>query len=310
MQRAIVNFFNGRKREEELKEEELQDPELKDAIRIWNSASKDTNYFCPDADKAWSCVAGKIRNKSNSASARFFYWAAASIGIILGAYFAFDFYLSPSTLPEVEIVAHNNEVTEAKLSDGSTVWINAGGSISYDPGNPRAISLKGEAFFQVTHHQESPFVVESSGVRTTVLGTEFNINDRSDVVTIDVLSGKVEINALNKTVLATPHTRITVSREENTVTKTASTGGNFLFWKTGLLEFHDTPLAQILDQINYHYKSDVKAISQLSQCRLTLSLNKMTLEESLDVIATLVDGTVKKQGAAYTIHGQDCKQVK
>lgn len=310
MQRETVKFFDGKKQNEKLQEEESQLPELNDAIRIWNNSPQDTSHFCPDVDVAWNCVKGKLEKKSVSRAIRTWYWAAASVLVVLGAYFVTNSYLSSDISGQNVLSARDGEVREVVLADGTLVWINAGGTISYDAENPRIINLEGEAFFKVSHNPSEPFIVNSSGVETKVLGTEFNVNDRHNMVTIDVVSGKVEINALNKTILATPQTRVEVSNKENTVKKTTSSDQNFLFWKTGLLNFHDSLLEDILAEINGHYKADVTVLPQLSQCKLTLSLNKMSLEESLDVIATLLKGTVNRTGSTYIIQAEPCQLPK
>lgn len=65
-----------------------------------------------------------------------------------------------------------------KLPDGTSVWLNACSEIVYPAvfsGKKREVKLNGEAYFEVTHHAESPFVVRTEKCSIEVLGTKFNV---------------------------------------------------------------------------------------------------------------------------------------
>src|SRR5687768_11794332 len=65
-----------------------------------------------------------------------------------------------------------------KLPDGSTVVLNGGSKLEFPESfapDVREVTLKGEAYFDITHDPKRPFVVHTGKVRTTVLGTAFNI---------------------------------------------------------------------------------------------------------------------------------------
>ncbi len=81
----------------------------------------------------------------------------------------------------VEIIAKKGIRKEFKLPDGTSVVLNSGSTISYDPEmnsrESREVSLVGEAFFKVAHNAARPFRVKSPKVVIKVLGTEFNLKD-------------------------------------------------------------------------------------------------------------------------------------
>jgi ferric-dicitrate binding protein FerR (iron transport regulator) len=66
------------------------------------------------------------------------------------------------------------------LSDGTTVFLNAGSSIRYPvqfiSGTDRTVFLHGEAFFDVVK-SERPFIVNVDKISIEVLGTRFNLAD-------------------------------------------------------------------------------------------------------------------------------------
>src|SRR5690606_25451661 len=64
------------------------------------------------------------------------------------------------------------------LPDGSKVWLNAASTLnfpqSFSP-SERLVQLEGEAYFEIAHRPNQPFIVESNGQRIQVLGTHFNV---------------------------------------------------------------------------------------------------------------------------------------
>ncbi|AXY72854.1 DUF4974 domain-containing protein [Paraflavitalea soli] len=65
------------------------------------------------------------------------------------------------------------------LPDGSVVTLRSNSSITlahnFEQGN-RELSLSGEAFFDVTHRENHPFIVHTNEVNIEVLGTAFNVS--------------------------------------------------------------------------------------------------------------------------------------
>ena len=69
------------------------------------------------------------------------------------------------------------------LPDGTNVWLNARSEMCYPAaftGNKREITLDGEAYFEVTHNDDKPFVVQTNKCNVEVLGTKFNVEAYSD----------------------------------------------------------------------------------------------------------------------------------
>ncbi|TZF82517.1 hypothetical protein FW774_13480 [Pedobacter sp. BS3] len=67
-------------------------------------------------------------------------------------------------------------------------------------GNTREVYLTGEAFFQVTHNPQKPFIAHTDGLNTCVLGTSFNINAYPQLaqVRVSVATGKASVTANHK----------------------------------------------------------------------------------------------------------------
>jgi ferric-dicitrate binding protein FerR (iron transport regulator) len=64
------------------------------------------------------------------------------------------------------------------MSDGTQIWLNSGSKITYDDEygkSNRTVNLVGEAFFDVKHDPEHPFIIHTKSLNLKVLGTAFNV---------------------------------------------------------------------------------------------------------------------------------------
>ena len=82
------------------------------------------------------------------------------------------------------------------LPDGSKVWLISSTQLSYRNSfwsKKRQVALVGEAYFEVVHNDDSPFIVSSKNIQTRVLGTKFNVRARAEEekVVTTLLKGSV-----------------------------------------------------------------------------------------------------------------------
>jgi len=87
------------------------------------------------------------------------------------------------------------------LPDGSFITLNSHSALTYQKeefASKRAITLKGEAFFNVIHDENRPFSVKVNDVLVNVLGTSFNVRSIGAKTEIIVESGVVGVAANGK----------------------------------------------------------------------------------------------------------------
>lgn len=152
------------------------------------------------------------------------------------------------------------------LPDGSMVYLNSGGSITYPTifdKHERRIRLKGEAYFNVKNDPESPFYVDlpEKDVSIKVLGTEFNLEayEEEDEVRTTLLSGKVSIllsdkysNATREQVLQ-PQQKAIFNTEKETWNVNYTDGYADIGWTQGKLIFKDTKMTEVLRELSHFY---------------------------------------------------------
>jgi transmembrane sensor len=109
--------------------------------------------------------------------------------------------------------------TQIKLPDGTLVMLNADSKLTYPDnflGNTREVNLEGEAFFEVTHNPEKPFIVHTKLMDIRVLGTVFNVRSYADdnISEASLLKGSIQVTLKNRKdekIMLVPNEKISVS---------------------------------------------------------------------------------------------------
>ena len=99
------------------------------------------------------------------------------------------------------IITQNGSRTRSLLTDGTTVWLNAGSKLFYENdfnGITREVSLEGEAFFEVVKQTNRPFIVHTSGIDIRVLGTAFNVKSYPEDKNVETTLYRGQVQVLRQ----------------------------------------------------------------------------------------------------------------
>lgn len=188
--------------------------------------------------------------------------------------------LSPAQFP-TELETAIGGYLEQTLADGSTVKLNTDSriDIAYNEKQRHIFLRRGEAFFDVAHGPERPFVVHANGKIIRAVGTAFAVRLDSADLRVTVTEGRVELRAQPPAApngmpdhAAPPETipenapppvgamlqagqRLVLSTREvvpkiNTVTEEEIRRS--LSWREGLFDFSETPLDQVVREFDRH----------------------------------------------------------
>jgi len=143
------------------------------------------------------------------------------------------------------------------LVDGSNVELNTQTVLRTEMGKrKREVWLDvGEAFFEVAHRENEPFVVHAGRHTITVLGTKFSVRRDMNRVTVNVLEGRVRVDdgpgpTAHAAIITAGDTAI--SRGESTLitAKSDDRVADALAWRDGKLTFDQAPLTQVVAEFN------------------------------------------------------------
>lgn len=167
-----------------------------------------------------------------------------------------------------KIVWNEFQITNGKkkiitLSDNSKITINSGSYFKYpksnDP-NKFEVFLDGEAYFEIAPNKNRKFIVHTSTITTTVLGTKFNVNafKNEDEHSVSLIEGKVEIENIsngiknNKTILNPLEQYVSINNNNNIRIKSFIISEE-VGWKDNILIFNKKSLKQILKVLSRNY---------------------------------------------------------
>ena len=168
------------------------------------------------------------------------------------------------------LTTSKGETYSIVLSDGTTVTLNSASSIRYPivfPGGERKTEITGEAFFDVTHNVDQPFVVSIPGkdIDVKVLGTQFNISDyEDDRPRVTLVKGSVMVNLnrvgkagnIQKSVFIKPGQQAFVADNKLAVTDHINMD-EVLAWKNGLFYFDNASITTVMHQLERWYNIEV-----------------------------------------------------
>lgn len=153
------------------------------------------------------------------------------------------------------------------LPDGTRVWLNADSRLIYPAsfnGAKREVELSGEAYFEVAHDANRPFVVSVRDAKVNVLGTRFNIRayDAQPLETA-LLEGAVAFNHGTASRVLKPGEQAVVDAE-GTLDVVPANLEKVMAWKKGYFYFEDTPIRDIMDELARWYDAEVDYVGDLS----------------------------------------------
>ena len=186
-------------------------------------------------------------------------------------------------------IGENKTIT---LSDGTKVTLNANTTFSYPEKfseGSRNVSLQGEAFFDVAHNREKPFVVATeNGMNIQVLGTVFNVKSypEDENVETTLVSGKVKVveEQNQKTVVLAPSQRATYVKDADKLIVDNVQTKKFTAWRQGKLIYDETPIRQVISDLKRKYKVDISVESPgIMDYKYTGEFDNLGIEQILDL---------------------------
>ena len=195
------------------------------------------------------------------------------------------------------------------LPDSTQVWLNANSSLEYPEGledKKREVTLIGEAYFDVRHAEERPFIIHTGKVVTTVLGTAFNIKAYpfSKNVQVSVSKGKVQVSRDERMIaILQKGQQIRIGEADTAIRRRSIDVEKISFWQKGMLSYDDESIGEIVQDLEQVYNLDIQVNdSSLMQTRITTSFDRnVGVTQALKIISRLVDRQVNYRNGSYVI---------
>ena len=211
--------------------------------------------------------------------------------------------------------------TKTVLPDGTQVWLNGNSHISYQEdfgrNNKREVDLIGEAFFDVTHNADAPFIVHAKTINITVKGTAFNVKAYPEDKNVEtsLLRGIVEVSTKadpKRKFILKPSEKITIAvATEKEILQTLTSKKAIVknnndtklyhidnlqpepstsiipevAWLQNKLVFNGEPLSEIVERMQRWYGTTIEIKDdRLKDLRFTGAFNNETLPQALSAL--------------------------
>jgi len=142
------------------------------------------------------------------------------------------------------------EARDVVLDDGTKVSLAPGSAlaVSFAPLERGVTLLAGEAFFAVKPDAARPFRVSARGVRTTVLGTAFNVRLDPQAVEVSVSEGRVEVDAVGTADVLAAGDALRIATDGDRARGSVARDG-VASWRRGLLVLEDRTLGAAVAEL-------------------------------------------------------------
>lgn len=164
-------------------------------FQCWNELKSDSDSYC--SQSSWENISTRLGFKTSTVSWRKYWYVAASL--LLCVFITTVWFLhNYDTTKTLIVKTGKGEYKTIILSDSSTIYLGPSSEITCAENftdTVRLVRLKGDAWFEVTHMSDKPFIVKSTNLTTKVIGTKFNVRDyKKDTCAIAyLLTGAIEV---------------------------------------------------------------------------------------------------------------------
>ena len=276
---VILKYIRGTASEEEKAEVDLwlkKHPDNEEALlqiaRIYYACRTQERIVSRDPLRAYWKVDKKLKSQSHLIeSQKKDHYAifhriviellkvAAIVLILLGGNFLLQKDDQMESFPSFQtLYVPAGQRAELVLPDSTKVWLNANSKLVYPTSfkeGIRQVELDGEAYFDVKHNGDNPFVVRTKSMNVTVLGTEFNVSAYSGIEEFNIafLRGSVELNSSDRSGKYRMKAGEQIFYREGKYVSAQIGNMDYFKWKEGVLSFNNQPIHVIIDKLRLYY---------------------------------------------------------
>lgn len=267
-----------------------------------------------DKSQAWRSVSKRISTMRRSRTLGFTPLRIAAAVLVLVSVAAAVYLLIPSTPMKEEWITTNSkeEIFNLPLPEGTSIVLNKNSTLSYPKefkNATRLVKLTGQAFFDVMHKPDQPFIIECGDVSIKVLGTAFNVSglNNASIVETQVTRGKVMMYDKDNSIIIEAGWTGSYERSSKKLSLKKTKTENNLGYATHTFTFEDTSLKQVTENLSESYGvTFVFENEKLKDCHLTSSYNNKPLSFILNVIAESLNLEYTVKGNTVYLSGNGC----
>lgn len=189
--------------------------------------------------------------------------AIAFLSICIHLYHVYFYSIPVPVVAETSFFVPAGQRVSITLPDATVVWLNSQTRLTYPTaftGKERKVSVEGEAYFEVAHNLEMPFIVSAGEIDMKVLGTTFNVYNykHEDFSRISLIEGSLQVYdpfLESAGVILKPNEEVTIKKGKMFITSIPNT--DYFLWKDGIYSFENENFENILKKLELYYDIDI-----------------------------------------------------
>jgi transmembrane sensor len=234
--------------------------------------------------------------------------AAVFVSIAVGVSMLYVFFQPGAT---IKIATAFKQVKTFKLPDHSLVTLNANSSLEYPKewnNHAREVTLKGEGFFTITHVEKQKiatvFIVHSNEVNVEVLGTEFNVKNRDNLIGVVLQTGKIQLRIKGSDAIHVmkPNDLISFNSKTREINNQTVNPTYYTAWLSHKYAFSKVTLKEVCNHLQDFYGLNFKIENALlANQEISGTLLLQDEQSLLQTLSSFLNANIKQQGQQITI---------
>jgi transmembrane sensor len=238
------------------------------------------------------------------------YWhyalAVAAVLLLTGAGVAILRFYNADDAPTQEVVyaTQAGERPTIHLVDGTQIQIDANSRLHATVSTAsRVVTLeKGEAYFEVVHDSDRPFVVIAGKHRISDLGTKFSVEKDGDDIRVVVTEGRVRVDNIDtltpeSPIFADGGNVVVAKADETLLTPTSAQDiSDDLGWRDGRLIFNQQPLDEAVREFNRYNSRKLVVTGAARDIKIGGSFRADNMDVFVNLISNSLGLTVEDRG--------------
>lgn len=244
-----------------------------------------------------------------------FYKIAAVMLLLLGI--SGLYFLTQKFSQENLIVVQTGyqSIKTIELPDGTIVKVGSNSILTYPEQfkkDLRRVEMNGQCFFDVTKDLRKPFIVHTSNMDVTVLGTQFEVFsfEKEKMAETTLLSGKVKVNTIssgqkeNHSVTLHPNQKIVLNKTNGSIHVEEINADKYLSWQeAGILSFENESLSVIVPRLEQWFGCKIiYPETNPDNLRITLKVRKETIDEVVYLISLSTKYKYRQHANTYELY--------
>ena len=254
-----------------LKEKPVNRQIYRRLVEMWNSERQTVNKHESLFESIWRRI--KVYESKPSLpfyKHSFFRAAAVLFFVVTSNFLVFTLMQGKMGTQHIvynEVVVPPGNRMKLTLPDSTLVWLSNDTKLRYANNysrENRAVELSGEAFFDVCHDANHPFVVNIGKQKIKVLGTKFSVDAYPDdsIIETSLIEGSVEFDSHNKVggksqFMLEPGNSLFYDKKDSTISIKKTQSSYYEYWDKGIYVFKDESFEDLAVKIKRIFNVEV-----------------------------------------------------